>query len=446
MVRAIVTGGCVLLASGSWSGCAMRGADAIDTDSIASLPVASRPGAPKPSSKKGAKSPSSPRDEDAQPEDQAGVHDDAEINGDEPATTNTTDTTGAKAAARPTIADEACAEPRVSYSKPCHDDRDPCALDSGWSGDEYCWPAPPKGEGIQIHIGPKDYGDADEIAKYVIEPGEEFDNSVVGHVPLTSQRWYNRTMVRMRPGSHHWIGTLVAGRPEARFYADADQNCGADKVIGPFGGGQNLIYDNPPGGVAAPENQGVGSSLPGNSSLCVNLHAYNFSNQPRLREMWINLYFVDERDVTQKTESIGVVAGLGMSIPPGMSRTLSYGRTINGTGRIVQLYGHRHVWTPRFAVWLNDDLVYDSWSWQESATFNYDSITQNPAPMPDKKVDGAKSGPLPVKPGDVLTFSCFIENNSDRTLTWRNELREGEMCNLWGATVGPNTGLSGSLQ
>ena len=28
-----------------------------------------------------------------------------------------------------------CSERRVSYSKPCHDDPDPCALNSGWAGD-----------------------------------------------------------------------------------------------------------------------------------------------------------------------------------------------------------------------------------------------------------------------------------------------------------------------
>ena len=29
-------------------------------------------------------------------------------------------------------------------------------------------------------------------------------------------------------------------------------------------------------------------------------------------------------------------------------------------------------------------------------------------------------------------------------LTWRNELYGGEMCNLWGTTVGDNTALFGS--
>jgi hypothetical protein len=339
-----------------------------------------------------------------------------------------------------------CEEQRVSYATPCHDDPDPCDLASGWLGDEYCWPAPPDGKGIQIHIGPKSYDDPDDVATYVIEPGEEFNNSVLGHVPQGGTRWYNRTMVRMRPGSHHWIGTLVAGRPAERFYPEADSNCGSDTVLRAFGGGQNLIYDNPPGGKAAPENEGVGASLPGDSSLCINLHAYNFTERPQLRELWINVYFVDAKDVTQETEAIGIVAGLGLSVPPGANRTLTYRQTFDAPGRIVQLFGHRHMWTPRFAVWLNDELIYDSWSWQESVTFNYDSITQNPAPTPESRTDGAASGTRPVRAGDRLAFSCFIENDSDRTLTWRNELREGEMCNLWGSTIGRGSGIEGYLQ
>jgi hypothetical protein len=61
-------------------------------------------------------------------------------------------------------------------------------------------------------------------------------------------------------------------------------------------------------------------------------------------------------------------------------------------------FGHRHVWTPRFAVWLNDDLIYDSWSWQESVTFNFDSLTTNPPIATDLKHDGAVSGVLEVPP------------------------------------------------
>jgi hypothetical protein len=340
--------------------------------------------------------------------------------------------------APPAMPSDSCSERRVSYTKPCSSDPDPCNLKSGFPGDEYCLKPPADGEGIQIHIGPHDYTSMTEIAKYVIQPGEEFNNSAIGNIPLTEQKWWNRITVHMRPGSHHWISTVVSGKPTEQFYDDT--GCGGASSVGSIGGGQNLIYDNPPMGKQAPENEGLGRTIQGDSSLCMNLHAYNFTEGKQLREMWINLYFVDEAKVTQKAQGIGIVGGLGLSLAPGMNKEESYEETFSAAGRIIQLFGHRHVWTPRFAVWLNEKLIYDSWSWQESVTFNYDSLTMNPPLNTDNKIDGAVSGSIDVKAGDKLKFTCFIENMSDKTLRFSNELRDGEMCNLWGSAVG--TGLS----
>jgi hypothetical protein len=334
-----------------------------------------------------------------------------------------------------------CMDRRVSYAKPCTSDPDPCGIKSGWAGDEYCLKPPAPGEGIQIHIGPSDYKNMAEVAKYLIKPGEEFNNSVIGHIDLTQEKWWNRITVHMRPGSHHWISTVVSGKPEAKFYSDT--GCGGASSVGSLGGGQNLIYDNPPGGKPAPENEGLGRSVKGDSSLCMNLHAYNFSEKDQLREMWINLYFVDEAKVTQKAAGIGMVGGLGLNLAPKMKKEETYSGKFSAAGRIIQLFGHRHVWTPRFAVWLNERLIYDSWSWEESATYNYDSLTMNPMINTPAKMDGAVSGVLDFKAGDTLKFTCFIENESDNTLRFSNELKDGEMCNLWGSAVG--AGLSGSF-
>ena len=45
--------------------------------------------------------------------------------------------------------------------------------------------------------------------------------------------------------------------------------------------------------------------------------------------------------------------------------------------------------------------------------------------------------PLDVKAGDTLLWDCHIINDGDVGLTYTNEVKTGEMCNLWGATVGP---------
>jgi hypothetical protein len=215
-------------------------------------------------------------------------------------------------------------------------------------------------------------------------------------------------------------------------------------TMGGLGGGQNLIYDNPPGGVSAPENAGLGRSVIGNSSLCMNLHSYNFSDREQMREIWINLYFIEEAKITQKAQGIGMVGGFGLNLGPHMKKESTYSAKFEGDGRIIQLFGHRHAWTPRFAVWLRDELIYDSWSWQDSVTFNYDSLSMNPPIRTESKVDGAVSGMVEFKTGDELKFTCFIENESEKTLGFSNQVYDGEMCNLWGSAVG--AGLSGRFR
>ena len=110
--------------------------------------------------------------------------------------------------------------------------------------------------------------------------------------------------------------------------------------------------------------------------------------------------------------------------------------TPESPARIIQLFGHRHAATYRYAAWLNDDLIYDSWDWVESVTYNYDSLTQNPPIDPSKMMDGGHSGILPVQNGDVLKYTCFVRNETENTLRFANELYTGEMCNLFGQSVG----------
>ena len=50
---------------------------------------------------------------------------------------------------------------------------------------------------------------------------------------------------------------------------------------------------------------------------------------------------------------------------------------------------------------------------------------------------GAYTGILHVKAGDVLEWECHIINDSTSALRYTNEVKTGEMCNIWGFTVGP---------
>jgi hypothetical protein len=329
---------------------------------------------------------------------------------------------------------DACAERRQSWSAPSHDDPDPCGLNSGYPGDEYCLLPPPEGQGVQIHFGPKNYDDPAEIEKYVLEPGEEFNSYGVAHIPTTEEHWYSYLKLSMRPGSHHVINQIIAGRPEEGFLTGGT-TCDSS-TVGGFTGTQTLILESPPQGIPAPENEGLGRSLPGNASLCQNYHRYNYSDQPQISEIWYNVWYAPEESITQRASGVTVFAGPYSGIAPGQREVVTRTTTVGGEGRIISLFGHRHAATERFAVFLNDDLVYDSWDWVESRVFNYDSITDNPAPDPAAMRDGAVSGILEVHDGDRVRVECHVNNTTDQTLTFRNELYTGEMCILFGSSVG----------
>ena len=122
----------------------------------------------------------------------------------------------------------------------------------------------------------------------------------------------------------------------------------------------------------------MGARSPGNSSVCINLHAYNFTDEPQLREIWINLYFVDKPTIMH--------AGNWhrhdrWPRPSAAAGATSAGRTTARSAPTAASSSCSATVTcgrPRFAAWLNDELIYDSWDWLESVTFNYDSITTNP--------------------------------------------------------------------
>jgi hypothetical protein len=335
-----------------------------------------------------------------------------------------------------TVVGPGCSDRLVSRIAPCHGVADPCGLNSGFEGDEYCMNPPPEGKGFQIHFGPSDYANPGD---WVMEPGEEFNSSGSSdEVPGDGMIYWNHVTVQMRPGSHHWVSmTAPAGAP-SQVFAQNDTGCGSGQLFGAggFGGGQNLILDNPPNGVPAPENEGIGRSLNTSQNLCLGLHAYNFEDHPRIREAWVNVWTVPASEVTQPTGTIGMIGGMGLMLAPGQTQEVMISSSAGGAGRIIQLYGHRHAWTPRFAVWLDDELIYDSHDWKESVTFNYDSITMNPPINTEGKTDGAVSGLVEFGAGSRLNATCFVDNESDITLTFQNELEGGEMCNLWGSTVG----------
>ena len=311
--------------------------------------------------------------------------------------------------------------------------------DTGFAGDEFCILPPDPTMGTQVKVAPPDY--ANPPAQFVMEPGEEVTDFYYTNASNTEEHWFYRVNIRMRAGSHHMINRMV----------DADQADGFSGAGGGFGGGaggrsfpgsQRPNQDRPMGILQVPpENAGLGDRLLVHQQFSLNLHHFNFGDSPALREVWINIWYKPEAEVTDEMGGISIFGNpLDVSLAPGEHRVLEYSCPVTGDTRIITLNGHRHTWTDRFGVWLEragqTTTLYESFHYDDMPTYQYDSISQNPTPDMATKIDGAFTGILEVKSGDELHFVCDVNNTTDHSLRFANEVETGEMCILFGSRTG----------
>jgi hypothetical protein len=320
----------------------------------------------------------------------------------------------------------------------------PCQplLDTGYAGDELCvLPAEP-GTGAFFHAGPTDYDDPEQVALYILEPNEESTEYHITESSNDDMVWFRDQYYRMRPGSHHLIMytlDLAAGEdpPEVGWHRRSDVPRG-----GPIGGTQVYAMDFPEGGQIAPEDVNLVRPLGARQRLAFEMHYVNPSDQPILREAWVNL--MDNPIPASDRVILGAPFTIGrMDVPPHTTQIYNYQHTMpagpNGEvaeTRFVSFFGHRHASTPRFSIWLNRngsrDLVYEDYDWAETREFFYNTVIQNPAPNPSTGTPGAATGLLFVHTGDILEWECEITNTLDVNLTFGNEVYTKEMCNVFG--------------
>ena len=119
-----------------------------------------------------------------------------------------------------------------------------------------------------------------------------------------------------------------------------------------------------------------------------------------------------------------------MTLAPHAMQLLTATSRVNGEGRILSLFGHQHAATSRFAVLVNETLVYDSYSWGDPRWVEFDTFTRNPTLAPKTDTDGAFSGVLSVHDGDAVRVQCEVYNASNFPMTFGSDLRTQEMCVL----------------
>ena len=316
-----------------------------------------------------------------------------------------------------------------------------CNINSGYADDEACIPPPPPEEGFQIHVGPKDYDDPAEVAKFLMEPGGESSECWTFHMPNDEEITYQSFVLSGRAGTHHIINTMftdAANLEDGGFSQCADPGVGTNPNI----------VDNLPGaskpymarGHVALEDKNIGRRIPAHAAAQADMHYFNVTDKPIIREFWMNIYY-SKNEVTKVADQIRGMGGLGWNanpIPPGADEVYKYECPISGDGRILALLGHYHSQGVRFTAHIRRggemNKVFEMYDYRDPATFEYNSLIENPEFS--ETAAGAVSGVLNVSDGDVLMWECHIKNDLDRGLRYTNNVVGGEMCNIWGSSIG----------
>lgn len=296
---------------------------------------------------------------------------------------------------------------------------DECGLNTSWAGDEYCILPPPPDKGFQIHIGPSDYNNPGP--RYVMEPGDEITEDFSAISGNTANKLYYWRQYRMRPGSHHLIVSSggIGGRR--------------------LGGSQNPAKDNPHLGMIAPENQGVGMEIGASTPLSIQLHYLNYTEQPIIKEVWVNFWYRDPSEVTEAAREVFSMY-FPMEVHPGEHALLSGTCPISQSGRFLTLYGHVHANNKSFKAWRvrgqQRDLLYQSFDWVHPLVLEYSSVITNTPGDAATLTPGGWNGIVDLKPGDQIHFECDVVNETTNVFRGQNEAKDDEMCILVGDTVG----------
>jgi hypothetical protein len=310
-----------------------------------------------------------------------------------------------------------------------------CGLHTQWAGDERCILPPPPDKGFQVHVGPSDYTNPEST--YVMQPNTETTNDFQVVSPNHEKRYFYFRQYRMRPTAHHMILTAASA-------STSSAGAATSTLAGALGhriATANESGDYPVNGVIAPENAGVGSPIEAKSNIDVSLHSINAGATPQLREIWVNFWYKDAKDVTEPATPWFDVGDPTLSIAPGQDTVLGpYTCSVASPGRLLWLYGHRHANNVSFIVnrvrGSQRDLVYAGYHWNEPITLQYDSITKNPPADTTQDIEGGWSGILDLQAGDKIEWSCHVINHQTTTLHFTNQTYLGEMCIVDAEAVG----------
>jgi len=309
----------------------------------------------------------------------------------------------------------------------------PCNIRSGYDGDEFCILPPDPSKGFQLHYGPTNYDDPEEVKKYVLMPGQETTDCIFMKTPNDMEVFHSEYHGRMRPGSHHMlVFTRSSEMPDSVGPEQCNQGLDTAMILG----AQTPTIDIDRSQSPAPENEGLAQKLMPRAQAVFQLHYLNSSNKPMLREAWANVIYRDPSTVKILSDPIFFLAGLAANIPPNTTRITRGQAPAPQDVRLVAATGHYHSHTVRFSAWSviggERRQIFEDYDWHDPKMFTFDSLQMNTPWNAAEKKAGAWSGVLNMTAGDRIEWECEVVNDSNVTLRFGDAVHTGEMCNMFG--------------
>jgi hypothetical protein len=287
--------------------------------------------------------------------------------------------------------------------------------------------------GFQLHYGPETYTNASAMSPFVLQPNEETVDCYYEKTPNDADVYVSGYEFSMRPGSHHLnIDVNQQAAPDGFGTCQANDNS-----PGLLGGTETPKVDETSD--PAPENAGLAVKLPAHSQAVLNFHVLNATPDPILREAWLNYFYIDPSQVKGLRGNVFLTGGVGFRIEPGTHQTYQYSCNPDRPTRILSLAAHMHTHALRMTAWKVTggvpSLIYETFDWNAPADLHYDSVHTNALPDEAGKISGGSTGQLVVNPDETIQWECEVENDTSTVLTFRNEVKTGEMCILTGSMV-----------
>jgi Copper type II ascorbate-dependent monooxygenase, C-terminal domain len=222
---------------------------------------------------------------------------------------------------------------------------------------------PSASEGLQMKLGPFDVAPNFER--------ELFMRKAVGN---PTDLYVNRAVIKMRPGSHHFIlhsfrdlkAVYMPPFDQIRDLRNPDKTMNLVTVLSMSNhvfwvGTQTSSYD-----YTFPD--GMALLLPANSSFDLNSHYVNKSGVVSQGEIYANLYTVPKEKV-KKVVQVLDLGNTALDIPAGKRVTLKKSFTFDKPVNIISLTSHTHQLGEKFVIKINGgkrngEVVYETTDWE----------------------------------------------------------------------------------